>query len=76
MKTFRAIPLKKFSVIGTMAAFFLVGGTVVTFAQEEHHEEPAKPAEHQEAAKPPAHEEAAKITRTLWEDRENKARQR
>jgi hypothetical protein len=58
MKTFGAIHLKKFGAIGTMAAFFLLGGTVVTFAQEEHHEEAAKPAEHEEAAKPPRQEEA------------------
>ena len=52
--------MKRFIAISTAAAFFLLGTTVRTFAQEEHHDEAAKPAEHEEAAKPAAHEEAAK----------------
>jgi hypothetical protein len=63
MKSLGSTHMKRFGAIGTMAAFFFLGATVGTFAQEEHHEEPAKPAEHQEAAKPPAHEEAAKPPR-------------
>jgi glucan-binding YG repeat protein len=54
--------MRRFGAIGTMAAFFFLGATVGTFAQEEHHDE-AKPAEHQEAAKPAEHEEAAKPPR-------------
>ncbi len=50
--------MTRFGAIGTMAAFFFLGATVGTFAQEEHHEEAAKPAEHQEAAKAPRQEEA------------------
>lgn len=52
--------MKRFVAIGTVAAFFLLGPTVRTFGQEEHHDEAAKPAEHEEAAKPAAREEAAK----------------
>ncbi|HEY0701584.1 MAG TPA: hypothetical protein VGD60_02355 [Candidatus Acidoferrales bacterium] len=48
--------MKRFGAIGTLAMFCFLGATVGTFAQEEHHEEAAKPAEHQEAAKPPQEE--------------------
>jgi hypothetical protein len=58
MTRFGANYMKRFGAIGTMAAFFFLGATVGTFAQEEHHDEAAKPAEHEEAAKPPRQEEA------------------
>ena len=38
----------------------LFGATVPAFAQEEHHEESAKPAQHEEQAKPAAKQEQAK----------------
>ncbi len=38
----------------------LFGVTVPAFAQEEHHEEGAKPAQHEEQAKPAAKQEQAK----------------
>jgi hypothetical protein len=59
MTGFGPIRMKRFAAIGTMAAFFFLGATVGTFAQEEHHDEAAKPAEHQEAAKPPQEERKA-----------------
>jgi hypothetical protein len=40
--------------------FLLFGVTVPAFAQEEHHEENAKPAQHEEEAKPAAKQEEAK----------------
>ncbi len=51
--------MKRFGAISAMAAFFFLGATVGTFAQEEHHEDAAKPAEHEEAAKPPQQERQA-----------------
>ena len=51
--------MKVLGVISATAMFLLLGAVTPAFAQEEHHEEAAKPAEHQEAAKP-AKQEAAK----------------
>ena len=51
--------MKVLGVISTTAMFLLVGAAVPAFAQEEHHEEAAKPAQHEEQAKP-AKQEAAK----------------
>jgi len=50
--------MKVIRVISTTAVFLLFGAAVPAFAQEEHHEEAAKPATHQEAAKPAKQEEA------------------
>jgi hypothetical protein len=59
--------MKVLGVISTTALFLLLGATVPAFAQEEHHEEAAKPAKQEEAkpekqqqAKPAQHEEQAK----------------
>jgi hypothetical protein len=52
--------MKVLGVISATAMFLLLGAITPAFAQEEHHEEAAKPAEHQEAAKPAEHQEAAK----------------
>lgn len=51
--------MKVSGFISTTAMLFLLGAAVPAFAQEEHHEEAAKPAQHEEAAKP-AKQEAAK----------------
>lgn len=48
--------MKVIGVISTTALFLLLGATLPVFAQEEHHEEAAKPAK-QEAAKPAKQEE-------------------
>jgi DNA polymerase III gamma/tau subunit len=50
--------MKVFGVIGLTTLFLLLGTTVPAFAQEEHHDEGAKPAEHQEQAKPAKQEPA------------------
>jgi len=50
--------MKVLGVISTTAVFLLLGAAVPAFAQEEHHEEAAKPATHEEAAKPAKQEEA------------------
>jgi hypothetical protein len=50
--------MKVLGVISTTAVFLLFGAAVPAFAQEEHHEEAAKPATHEEAAKPAKQEEA------------------
>jgi len=47
-------------VIGTTALLLLFGATVPAFAQEEHHEQEAKPAQHEEQAKPAEHGERTK----------------
>ncbi len=52
--------MKVLEVISTTTLFLLFGATVPTFAQEEHHEESAKPAQHEEQAKPAAQQEQAK----------------
>ena len=52
--------MKVLGVISTTAVFLLLGATVPAFAQEEHQEEGAKPAQHEEPAKPAAKQEQAK----------------
>jgi primosomal protein N' len=53
-----ATPMKVIGIMSTTALFLLLGATLPTFAQEEHHEEAAKPAKQEEAK--PAKQEAAK----------------
>src|ERR1700733_3396027 len=47
-----ATRMKVLGVISTTALFLLLGVTIPTFAQEEHQEDGAKPAQHEEEAKP------------------------
>jgi hypothetical protein len=54
-----ATRMKVLGVISTTAVFLLLGATVPAFAQEEHHQEDAKPAQHDEQAKPAAKQEQA-----------------
>ncbi|MGA7855172.1 MAG: hypothetical protein WCA15_17760 [Candidatus Acidiferrales bacterium] len=49
-----------FGVISTTALLLLLGTAVPAFAQEEHHEESAEPAQHEEQAKPAAKQEQAR----------------
>src|ERR1700722_9394235 len=53
-----APPMKVIGIVSTTALFLLLGATLPAFAQEEHHEEAAKPAKQEEAK--PAKQEAAK----------------
>jgi outer membrane biosynthesis protein TonB len=52
--------MKVLGVISTAAMFLLLGTTVPAFAQEEHQEEGAKPAQHEEEAKPAPKQEQTK----------------
>jgi flagellar motor protein MotB len=52
--------MKVLGVISTTAVFLLLGATAPAFAQEEHQEEGAKPAQHEEQAKPAPKQEQAK----------------
>lgn len=52
--------MKVLGVISTTALLLLLGVSVPAFAQEEHQEDGAKPAEHAEPAKPAAKQEEAK----------------
>ena len=52
--------MKVLGIISTTAVFLFLGATVPAFAQEEHHDEGAKPAQHEEQAKPAAKQEQAK----------------
>jgi hypothetical protein len=52
--------MKVLGVISTAAMFLLLGATVPAFAQEEHQEEGAKPAQHEEEAKPAPKQEQTK----------------
>jgi outer membrane biosynthesis protein TonB len=52
--------MKLLGVIGTTAVFLLLGATVPAFAQDEHQEEGAKPAQHEEPAKPAPKQEQTK----------------
>jgi hypothetical protein len=52
--------MKVLGVISTTAMFLLLGATVPAFAQEEHQEEGAKPAQHEEEAKPAPKQEQTK----------------
>ena len=58
-----ATVMKALGVISTTAMFLLLGATVPAFAQEEHHQESAKPAQHEGQAKPAAKQEQAKPQR-------------
>ena len=49
--------MKAFQVISTTALFLFLGATLPAFAQEEHHEEAAKPEKQQEAKPKPAQQE-------------------
>ena len=53
--------MKALRVISTTALFLFLGATVPAFAQEEHHEEAAKPEKQQEQAKPAKQEEAKPV---------------
>jgi outer membrane biosynthesis protein TonB len=53
-----ATVMKALEVISTAALFLLFGATVPAFAQEEHHEEAAKPAKQEEKAKPAKQDQA------------------
>jgi hypothetical protein len=55
-----ATRMKVLGVISTAALFLLLGTTVPAFAQEEHQEEGAKPAQHEEEAKPAPKQEQTK----------------
>jgi hypothetical protein len=48
--------MKKFAVVGTICASFLLGGALTAFAQEEHHEEERKEARQEEH-----HDEHARV---------------
>jgi len=52
--------MKTLGFISATAVLLLLGATVPAFAQEEHHEQEAKPAQHEEQAKPAKQEEQAK----------------
>src|ERR1700733_2092747 len=52
--------MKVFGVISTTALFLLLAATIPTFAQEEHQEDGAKPAQHEEEAKPAPKKEQTK----------------
>ena len=52
--------MKVFEVIGTAALLFVLGYAAPAAAQDEHHEQDAKPAQHEEQAKPAKPEEQAK----------------
>src|ERR1700732_2669193 len=52
--------MKVLGVISTTCMFLLLGAAIPAFAQEEHHEESAKPAQHEDKAKPAAKQEQAK----------------
>jgi hypothetical protein len=49
--------MKALGVIGTTALFLFLGASIPAFAQEEHHEEAAKPEKQQEAKPKPAQQE-------------------
>lgn len=55
--------MKVLGTISTTAVFLLLGATGATFAQEEHQQEGAKPAQHEEQAKPQKQEQQAKPAR-------------
>ena len=52
--------MKVLGLISATALFVLLGSNLPAFAQEEHHDEGAKPAQHEEQAKPAAKQEQAK----------------
>ena len=55
--------MKIFKVMSAAALFLLLGASVPAFAQDEHQDEKAKPAEHEQQAKPEQHEQQAKPAR-------------
>src|SRR6202142_1254253 len=55
-----ATRMKVLGVISTAAMFLFLGASVPAFAQEEHQEEGAKPAQHEEEAKPAPKKEETK----------------
>jgi hypothetical protein len=55
-----ATPMKVLGGISTTALFLLLGATVPAFAQEEHHEQEAKPEKQAQQAKPAKQEAQAK----------------
>jgi hypothetical protein len=55
-----ATRMKVLGVVSTTALFLLLGATLPAFAQEEHHEQEAKPTKQEPQAKPAQHEEKAK----------------
>lgn len=68
--------MKVIGIMSTTALLLLLGATVPAFAQEEHHEEAAKPAKQeqakpakQEAAKPAKQEEQAKTEKQQPENK-------
>ena len=52
--------MKVLGVISATALFLLLAATIPTFAQEEHQEDGAKPAQHEEEAKPAPKQEQTK----------------
>jgi len=52
--------MKVLGVISTTALLFLLGATVPAYAQEDHHDQDAKPEKQEQQAKPAKQEEAAK----------------
>lgn len=52
--------MKALGVISTTALLLLFGATIPAFAQEEHHDQEAKPEQHEQKAKPPQEKEQAK----------------
>jgi hypothetical protein len=55
-----ATSMKIFKVMSVAAVFLLLGASLSAFAQEEHQDAKAKPAEHEQQAKPEQHEQQAK----------------
>jgi outer membrane biosynthesis protein TonB len=55
--------MKAFAAISTTALLLIFGTAVPAFAQDEHHDQDAKPAQHEQQAKAPEHQEQAKPAR-------------
>jgi hypothetical protein len=55
--------MKAFAAISTTALLLILGTAVPAFAQDEHHDQDAKPAQHEQQAKAPEHQEQAKPAR-------------
>ena len=52
--------MKVLGIIGTATLFLLLGTAIPVLAQDDHHDEGAKPAQHEEQAKPAKQEQQAK----------------
>jgi hypothetical protein len=52
--------MKVLGIIGTATLFLLLGTAFPAFAQDDHHDEGAKPAQHEEQAKPAKQQQQAK----------------